>query len=205
MSAKNKPYVLGLTGGVGCGKTTAAQVLCDLGAFVVDADQISHELASAKGPIPDAIRAHFGDALFDAQGALNRRALADIIFRDEAKKRVLEGIMHPAIQREMLRRMDEAAEAGASVVVLDVPLLFETGLDALCDETWVLTLEKEQQALRIMKRDCVTRAQAIACIESQMPNKEKEARADRVINTAKSMADVKSELTHLYKELLKRH
>lgn len=204
MSASKKPFVLGLTGGVGCGKTTAAAVLSGLGAFVVDADEISHNLTASPGAVLDAIRERFGDAVFGADGTLNRRALGETVFSSEEARRDLEGITHPAIQKEMLARMDAAAAQGAQVVVLDVPLLFETGLDALCDETWVMTLDEEQQALRIMTRDRISRDEAQKRINSQMPLKDKEARANKVISSAKPQADVKAELTRLYKELLRR-
>ena len=204
MRAKHKALRLGLTGGVGCGKSTAAAVLKELGAQVVDADAISHALTSPGGGAVPAIAARFGDAVIDAQGGVDRRQLGDKVFGSEGERRALEAILHPAIQKEMLRQIDAADEAGAQVVVLDVPLLYECGLDALCDEVWVMSVGQEQQVLRILKRDQITRDQALKRIASQMPLKEKEARADRVIDTGRSEGEVKNELRHLYKELRRK-
>lgn len=204
MTARDKAIRLGLTGGVGCGKSTAAAHLKALGAHVVDADEIARALTAEDGEALDAIRARFGDAVFGPDGALDRRLLGDRIFADVGERRALEAILHPAIQRKMLSEIDEADREGASVVVLDVPLLFETGFDALCDEVWVVTASREQQALRVMARDRLTRAEAEARILSQMPLAEKEARADRVISTGRPIDEVRAELKRLYRELTRR-
>ncbi|MEA4898731.1 dephospho-CoA kinase [Bacillota bacterium Meth-B3] len=204
MTARDKAIRLGLTGGVGCGKSTAAAHLKALGAHVVDADEIARALTAEDGEALDAIRARFGDAVFGPDGALDRRALGDRVFADVGERRALEAILHPAIQRKMLSEIDEADREGASVVVLDVPLLFETGFDALCDEVWVVTASREQQALRVMARDRLTRAEAEARILSQMPLAEKEARADRVISTGRPIDEVRAELKRLYRELTRR-
>lgn len=204
MTARDKAIRLGLTGGVGCGKSTAAAHLKALGAHVVDADEIARALTAEDGEALDAIRARFGDAVFGPDGALDRRLLGDRVFADVGERRALEAILHPAIQRKMLSEIDEADREGASVVVLDVPLLFETGFDALCDEVWVVTASREQQALRVMARDRLTRAEAEARILSQMPLAEKEARADRVISTGRPIDEVRAELKRLYRELTRR-
>lgn len=201
MSAKNKALRLGLTGGVGCGKSTVAGYLKELGATVVDADQISHDLTKKGSPFLDEIRVRFGDDMFMHDGSLNRAHLGGEIFVDDSKRIELQKILHPAIQREMLRQMDEADANMAKVVVLDVPLLFECALDALCDEVWVVTVEIDQQTLRVMTRDKITREQAMARIDCQMPLDEKEKRANRVIYTGRPESEVKNEIKHLYKEL----
>lgn len=204
MSASNRPYILGLTGGAGCGKTTAAAHLSSLGARVVDADAISRQITAPGGAALPAIREAFGGEVFGEDGALNRRALGDIVFADERRRRALEAIIHPAVQREMLRQVDQAALEGVRVAVLDVPLLYETGMDALCDEVWVMAVDAETQALRLMSRDRLTRAQADARIASQMPLEDKIARAAQVVKTHKQPQDVKRELDQLYRDLLKR-
>ena len=132
MSA-NRPYIIGLTGGIGTGKSEAAKFLASLGAVHLDADAISHELTEPGGEALEPIRAEFGEGVFHEDGTLDRQALAQITFSDPARKRALEAILHPRIQRDIMRGIDRAAEEGAKVVILDVPLLFETGMDALCD------------------------------------------------------------------------
>ncbi len=142
--------------------------------------------------------------MFSPDGALDRRALGEIVFHDAGSRRALEAILHPAVQREMLREIAGAAEAGTPAVIMEVPLLYETGMDALCDEVWVALLDDESQILRLMNRDRLTRDQALARIRSQMPLEEKARRADVVIRTDKSASDVQKEVAHLYRDLQKR-
>ena len=152
----SKPYVIGLTGGIGCGKSEAAQYLKSLGAAHVDADAISRELTAEGGEALGEIRRVFGDAAFLPDGALDRASLGRLVFSNEPARRALGGTIHPRVQRDVLLAMDAAAEAGARVVILDVPLLFETGMDALCDETWTLYAPREMQISRVVSRDGLT-------------------------------------------------
>ena len=203
MSA-NRPYIIGLTGGIGTGKSEAAKFLASLGAVHLDADAISHELTEPGGEALEPIRAEFGEDVFREDGTLDRRALANITFSDPARKRALEAILHPRIQRDIMRGIDRAAEEGAKVVILDVPLLFETGMDALCDETWVLSADAETQVARVMMRDRVEREQVEARIQNQMPAEEKEKLATQVIPTERPMEKTQAELAALYQQVLKR-
>lgn len=199
----NRPYLIGLTGGIGAGKSTAARDLEALGAVQIDADEISHALTAAGGEALPEIREVFGDGVFREDGTLDRRALAGRVFRDPAWRIALEGILHPRVQRIMMSRVDEAAEAGAKVVFLNVPLLFETGMDALCDETWTIQVRPETQLRRVMERDGVSEADAQARIDSQMSQEEKAARATVVINNDHSPERLQSELSGLYHNVLK--
>ena len=203
MSA-NRPYIIGLTGGIGTGKSEAAKFLASLGAVHLDADAISHELTEPGGEALEPIRAEFGEDVFREDGTLDRRALANITFSDPARKRALEAILHPRIQRDLMRGIDRAAEEGAKVVILDVPLLFETGMDALCDETWVLSADAETQVARVMMRDRVERELVEARIQNQMPAEEKEKLATQVIPTERPMEKTQAELASMYQQVLKR-
>ena len=203
MSA-NRPYIIGLTGGIGTGKSEAAKFLASLGAVHLDADAISHELTEPGGEALEPIRAEFGEGVFHEDGTLDRQALAQITFSDPARKRALEAILHPRIQRDIMRGIDRAAEEGAKVVILDVPLLFETGMDALCDETWVLSADAETQVARVMMRDRVERELVEARIQNQMPAEEKEKLATQVIPTERPMEKTQAELAALYQQVLKR-
>ena len=208
----NKPYVIGLTGGIGCGKSEAAQYLKSLGAYHIDADEVSRALTgdprAAGDPVFGAalprVREAFGDGVFTPEGALDRRALGARVFADAVARRTLEGILHPLVQRTMLSRMDEAAAEGAPAVILDVPLLFETGMDALCDETWVLYADREQQIARVVARDGLSREAAEARVDSQMPAQERVARATRAISTDRPIERTRAELEQLYRAALKR-
>lgn len=199
----NKPYIIGLTGGIGCGKSEAAAFLKSLGAVHVDADGISRALTAEDGEALPAIRAQFGDGVFGPDGALNRQALAGIVFRSEPHRRALEGILHPMVQSRAWTEIERAGAQGEKVVVLDVPLLFETGMDVLCDETWTVTAGEETQLARVMARG-LTLEDAQARIASQMPAEERNARATRVINTDRSIEKTQAELAALYQQVLKK-
>ena len=200
----NKPYVIGLTGGIGCGKSEAAKYLESLGAVRFDADEVSRALTAPGGEALPAIREQFGDGVFNADGTLDRAALARIVFSSAPQRRALEAILHPLVQREMMKCLDAAGEAGERVVILDVPLLFETGMDALCDETWTLYLDREMQISRIAVRDGLSREDAEARIDSQMPADERIARATRAINTDQPIERTRAELEQLYRAAVKR-
>ena len=200
----NKPYVIGLTGGIGCGKSEAAKFLSTLGAAHLDADAISHELTEAGGAALPEIRRVFGEAAFNADGSLDRASLGKLVFGSDPARRALEGIIHPLVQREMLTRMDAAAKAGASVVILDVPLLFETGMDALCDETWTLYLPREKQVARVVTRDGLTREAAEARVDSQMAAEKRNALATHAVNTDQPIERTRAELESLYRAAVKK-
>ena len=204
MSANRKIYVVGLTGGIASGKSEAARHLESQGATCIDADAISRRLTGENGELLPTLREVFGDEVFDADGTLNRRALAAIVFDDPVKRRTLDAVTHPAIQKAMMDEMDAAEANGDPIVFLNVPLLFETGMDALCDETWLISLDPERQKDRLMARDGLTAEEAQARIDAQMPLEEKEARATVVIDNRKSLDKMFSELTGLFNSLYKR-
>ena len=142
--------------------------------------------------------------MFPPDGTLNRAALAGIVFESEPHRRALE--KHSASENSIARvrrRLNTAGESGARVVVLDVPLLFETGMDVLCDETWSVTASEETQLARVMARG-LTLEQAQARIRSQMPADERNARAARVINTDRSIERTRAELNGLYQQIAKK-
>ena len=200
----NKAYVVGLTGGTGCGKSEAARYLAELGAKHIDADAISRSLTAVNGEaIPEICRV-FGDEVFATDGSLDRRKLHDLVFSSIAHKRALEGIIHPLVQRKTVDEIHSAAEEGYRVVILDVPLLFETGMDVLCDETWTMSVSEEEQIQRICQRDNLTREQAQARIANQLPMAERNALARRVINSERPIEKTRAELFQLYQQLVKR-
>lgn len=200
----SKPYVIGLTGSIGSGKTEAAKYLESLGAARFDADEVSHAVTAPGGAALPAIREQFGDEVFRPDGTLDRSALGEIVFHSTPHRRALEGIIHPLVQRTLLERMDAAARSGARIVILDVPLLFECGMDALCDETWVLYVEREMQISRIVARDGLTREAAIARIDAMMPAEQRNARATHAINTAQPVEKTRQVLAQLYRQAERR-
>ena len=201
----DKPYVVGITGGIGSGKTAATDYLEEQGALVLDADAESRALTAENGEALNPILDAFGEGVFTPDGLLDRRALAEIIFSDEAQRRTLEGILHPMIQHRIVTKIRQAGQDGVPFLFLSVPLLFETGMDALCDETWCLSLSEEKQIERVIERDGLSRAEALARIKSQMPLEEKERRATVVIRTNRSIEATRAELNSLLRDLIKRY
>lgn len=197
----NEPFVLGLTGGIACGKTTVARYLHDLGLPVLDADAISRSLTAKDGEALPAVRKAFGDDVFNGD-QLDRRALGRIVFSDEEKRRNLEEILHPMVIGRMKRETD-ALET--PIVVWDVPLLYEAGMDAQCGEVWCCYVSEAEQVSRVMRRDSLSREEAQARVNSQMPMTEKRQRATHTIHTAGSLADTRRRVRGLLGELRRRN
>lgn len=198
--SNHKPYVIGLTGSTGSGKTEAAKFLETLGAVRFDADEVSHAITAPGGVALPAIREQFGDEVFFPDGTLNRPALAELVFNSLPHRRALEGIIHPLVQRTLLEGMDAAAAEGVKMAILDVPLLFECGMDALCDETWALYVSPEKQLERIMARDGLSLATAQARINSMMPTEQRNALATHAIDTDQPVEKTRQILTQLYRQ-----
>lgn len=171
-------FKLGLTGSIGMGKSTTAQMFVDLGCALWDADAAVHRLygvgGAAVGPMGDA----FPRAIQD--GAVSRAALRDIISDDPTALKQIEGIVHPLVARDRAQFM---ADADADILVFDIPLLFETGGDAAMDATACVFIADDVQEARVMARGTMTREQFLAIRAKQMPTDDKCARADYVIET----------------------
>lgn len=178
---RNNTIVIGLTGSMAAGKSTAAARLRELGAVVIDADQASRRVVEKGQPALAALAARFGPGILDGEGKLDRKAMAALAFTDPAALAALNGILHPAIRAEMERELDRAREAGARVAVLDVPLLFECGYDGLCRESWLVTAPLEARLSRAMARDGSTREAALKRMQAQMPEAQKRALADVIL------------------------
>lgn len=190
--------ILGLTGGIACGKSTISLTLKELGAVIIDGDVLSRELTAENGAALPALRCAFGDGIFLPDGTLNRRALGALVFADDTARDTLDAIMQPLLL-DLIRSGIEAARAeGAAVCVLDMPLLYEKHLDGLCDRVWCAAIPCETQLERLMQRDGFTRDEAEARLRSQLPTEEKAARADVVIDTSGPMEYTKEYVISLF-------
>lgn len=194
--------IIGLTGGIACGKSTVAAMLRSLGAPVIDADAISRSLTAPGGEALPAIRKAFGDTVFSPDGTLDRKALAALVFSDSAQLEQLNAITHPLILSRMRSEIDRCREAGAPLVVLDVPLLLEAGFDRLCTQTLCVVADEETQIARLSSRDGMTRQEALARIRSQMPVIQKSALCNRSLCTQKPLNDLAAEVEKLYRSWL---
>jgi len=190
--------IIGLTGGIACGKSTISLTLRELGAVIIDGDVLSRELTAEGGRALPAIRGAFGDGVFHPDGTLDRRALGAVVFSDDQARDTLDGIMQPLLREMILDGITAARENGAAVCVLDMPLLYEKNLDGLCDRVWCAYIPRETQIARLMERDGFTRDEAEARLRSQLPAEEKAARADVVIDTSGSIQYTKGSVISLY-------
>lgn len=184
--------VIGLTGGIASGKTTVANVLERLGAVLLDADRIARDVVEPGTPALAEIARTFGPEVLDADGRLDRPALAKRVFGDPVARERLNAIVHPAVYAEFehaLARL-RALPTPPPVVVLVIPLLFETGMQAMADTTWLVTVPREVQKERLMRRDGLSEAEAEARIASQWPLDKKVALSDRLIDNTGSPEDV---------------
>lgn len=191
--------VIGLTGGIASGKSTASAYLRELGAAIVDADAISRASTRCGGAAFEAVCAAFGDIL-GADGEIDRRKLGGIVFADEDARRKLNSIVHPAVMAESRAQIENARASGAKMCILDVPLLFETGMEKLCDETWLIYVPREEQIRRMAERDGLDAAAAAARIDSQMPLEEKLKRADVAIDSSGTIEQTREKLRRLWEE-----
>lgn len=196
--------IIALTGGIACGKSTVAGWLRELGASVIDADQISRQLTAPGGEALPAIRRAFGDGVMNRDGSLCREALAGLVFASEEDRVRLNALLHPMIQRQMESQMEKCRKNGASIVVLDVPLLYEAGMESMADFVVCVAAPEELQLSRLENRDGLTRAEALARIRSQWPVAQKALLADATLWTDRPEAQVRGDVERLYAGLLER-
>ncbi len=193
-------YVIGLTGGIACGKSTAVRILLQAGACILDADKLAHELAEPGGLLYKAYLEHFGDRILQDDGTLDRRAIGELVFRRPEEREWMNRTSHPILLRELKRRMEECRLRGERLILLDVPLLWEAGWHVLCDEIWVVAVPEEIQLQRLMQRDNLTADQARDRIRSQMSLEEKCRLGDRVIDNSGGEEHMKEQIEALFAE-----
>jgi len=190
--------IIALTGGIACGKSTIAGMLKDCGAAVIDADAISRSLTTPGGQGLAPIRQAFGDGVFAPDGTLDRAALSAVVFTDDAKRRQLNGILHPMVIRRMEEEIAACREAGQKVVILDVPLLFEANMQHMGEITVCAYAPQEVQIARMASRNGFDREEALRRILSQMPLDEKRRLSDLAIDTDKPLDALNDEVKQLY-------
>ncbi len=174
--------VIGLTGGIACGKSAVADLLRRRGCPVIDADDVAREVLSPGSPGLAAVVEAFGAGVLDDQGLLDRPALAEMVFSDPSARKRLEAITHPRIAALSAERMRDAVAAGAERVFYEAALLVETGRHRDFDALWVVTAPPAAQIDRILARDGLSRAAAEARLAAQLPMDDKVALADVVID-----------------------
>ena len=194
------PYIVGLTGGIGSGKSAAARAFEELGATVIDTDAIAHALTAPGGAAIAAIRAAFGADYISADGALERSRMRELVFADAAKKRQLEAILHPLIRE---RSGELVRGAGSPYVILMVPLLIESGdYRGRCQRVLVIDCPEQMQVERVVTRSGINAAQVRAIMASQVTRAARLAAADDVIDNSRDLAHLRREVEALHRRYL---
>jgi dephospho-CoA kinase len=192
-------FVVGLTGGIGSGKTAASDYLASKGIRVVDADLAARIVVEPGQPALDAIRARFGDSVIQADGTLDRRALREIVFADSNARQDLEAITHPAIGAELLRQL-QASDSPYTLLVS--PLLLESSQHRLAHRILLIDVPEELQLARTANRDQVAEAQVRAIIAAQMSRQDKRQRADDIVVNDKDLTTLHRQLDQLHQQYL---
>jgi len=193
--------LVGLTGGVGSGKSTVADMLRELGATVVDADEATHAVYEPGGPGFEAVVREFGQG-FLTGGRIDRKRLGELVFNDADARRRLNDIVHPLVREWMAQRTAEAVEGGANVVVQDVPLLFENGLERFFTSVVLVYVPEKVQVERLVSGRGLTPERARAIIAAQMPIEAKRGRAHHVINNSGSIDETKAQVKAVWTQLV---
>ena len=189
--------LIGLTGGVGSGKSTVAEMFRELGAAIVDADEATHSVYAPDTPGFDAIVAEFGRQ-YVHDGEIDRRKLGELIFNDPFARRRLNAIVHPLVRDWMAARTVEAVDAGAEIVIQDVPLLFENDLQGLFSSTVLVYASPETQVARLMQERGISRERADSMLASQMPIDEKRVLADYVIENGGTREETRRQVDEVW-------
>ncbi len=194
--------VIGLTGGIGAGKSTVSSYLQNKGYRILDADKIAHEITAAGSPVLKEIADLFGNDMIEPDGSLNRKKLAGIVFSDMEKKRMLEAIT----TKRVVSLISEAVEdlrrqKSCDIIFVDAPLLFESGADSITDMVWMVTADPEVRIARVMERDDVEREDVLRRIANQLNDDEKIEKSQEVIDNSKG----KETLYQQVEDLLKKY
>lgn len=192
--------IIGLTGGIGSGKSTVSDILKEQGIPVVDGDRIAREVVEPHRPAYDEVVRVFGTEVLQRDGTLNRKRIGEIVFSDPEKLSVLNSITHKEIYRVILERLESLKETGTTLVFLDVALLFETGFDQLTDRVWVVDAPDAVRVERIQKRDGLKEEEILKRIQSQMSREMRNTKGDLVLDNSKGREELKAQILQELKQ-----
>lgn len=192
--------IIGLTGSIASGKSTVSTMLEERGFPIVDADKIARLVVEPGTSVIKEIEETFGEEVILEDGSLNREKLGALVFGNAQNREKLNAIIHPAIRIEMLRQKDEHLAKGEKTIIMDIPLLFESRLQAFVEKIIVVTVTPEIQKQRLIERNGLTEQEAMDRIQSQMPLEIKEAGADGVLNNSGTIKETEAQLINLLKK-----
>jgi len=192
-----------VTGGAGSGKSTVLQMFQELGAAVVDADQVARDVVAVGKPAWQELRRSFGAEYFKENGELDRHKMAHLVFSDREARQRLNEIIHPRVAQEVRDRVAALAAQGADLVMVEVPLLFEAGLEKAYDRVIVVYAGEEDQVSRLETRDHRDPGEISGILKAQWPLKDKLARADFVVDNSGPLKDTRDQVEKIWKKLEK--
>lgn len=195
-----------MTGGIASGKSTVSRALKQLGATIIDADEVARCVVEVGKPAWQDIVELFGRSVLNPDLTLDREKLGEIVFSNPGQLKELNQITHPRIMEHYKDELQKNKMADPDAIVfIEVPLLYETHMDRICDEVWVVWVSRETQVKRLMDRDDLSQEDALRRIEAQMSMDEKARRADRVIDNSNSIEETIAIATRFYNELLENN
>lgn len=191
--------IIGLTGGIGSGKTTVADMFAELGVDIIDTDIIARDLVQPDKPAFKKITEHFGHHIVDSDGQLNRQKLSEVTFNNEKERKALESILHPSIEKEMLMQISKINKPYCIAVI---PLLFETGQQQRVDRILVVDCETDDQLQRVQNRDNRSTQQILSIINAQVSRNTRLSAADDIIENSGDMKNLHNKVDKLHKKYL---
>jgi dephospho-CoA kinase len=195
--------IVGLTGGIASGKSSAVRIFERLGARIVDSDVLARRVVEPGMPALQKIRDRFGDEVLTDDGMLDRERLRDVVFTDDRALTDLNAIVHPAVYEEIVREIEEyRRNPRGQILILDIPLLFESGGESLVDAVVVVYVDRETQIQRLRARDKFSREETINRIEKQLDLEEKKRRADFVVDNTGSFDDLERNVRAVFGKLM---
>ena len=193
--------IIGLTGGIGSGKSTAAKILAEFGAKVIDADKVAHEVFNPGTEGLQVVVETFGEGVLNSNGEIDRKKLGEIVFRDPTALSTLNEIIHPRAYELTKSRLEEFRKQGVEVVILEVILLVEAGWDHLVDEIWVTVSTEDTVVKRLQESRGLTKEEILARIHAQTPNENRIKHADVIIKNDRSYEELKKKLSELWRRI----
>lgn len=190
--------ILGLTGGIASGKSTLSNIFRELGIKIADADKIAKEISEREDVLLE-IKNIFGNGVFDENGILDRKKLKEEVFSDKSKLKKLNDIVHPKVWNEFKKIKEKTAKN--DIIIFDVPLLFESGMDKMCDKVLLIYINRELQIKRMFERDGIDRELALKIINSQMSLEEKMSKSHLKIENSGTVEDLRIKAKKIYEEL----
>jgi len=193
--------VIGLTGGIGSGKSAVARLLAELGAVIIDADKIGHEALKPDTEVWCEVVSAFGQRILTPGGDINRKKLGEIVFGNPASLLKLNQIMHPRMYERVTAQLEEYRRRGVDVAVLEAPLLLEAGWASLVDEVWVTVAAETTVLRRLQERTGLSEPESLARIRSQLPVEERVNRADVIVDTDCDLDELEAKVKELWQRL----